>query len=84
MNLVILNHGQVTRTTPESEPLLTSTPYEWEDVSASTDSATRATEDPPCGGGPMHVKYVEAPGPSVGVVWKLEVCSASSGFALVT
>ncbi|GFT43402.1 uncharacterized protein TNCV_4775301 [Trichonephila clavipes] len=32
---VILNHGQVTWTTPElSPPLLTTTPHQWEDVSA--------------------------------------------------
>ncbi|GFX97436.1 hypothetical protein TNCV_2839961 [Trichonephila clavipes] len=35
--LVILNHGQVTRTTSELAPtLLTSTPHQQEDVSAST------------------------------------------------
>ncbi|GFW04865.1 uncharacterized protein TNCV_4881001 [Trichonephila clavipes] len=34
-DLVILNHGQVTRTTPElALPLLTTTPQQWEDVSA--------------------------------------------------
>ncbi|GFT28053.1 uncharacterized protein TNCV_644431 [Trichonephila clavipes] len=32
---VILNHGQVTWTTPElAPPLLTTTPHQWEDVSA--------------------------------------------------
>ncbi|GFV22316.1 uncharacterized protein TNCV_3923761 [Trichonephila clavipes] len=32
---IILNHGQVTWTTPElAPPLLTTTPHEWEDVSA--------------------------------------------------
>ncbi|GFU78983.1 hypothetical protein TNCV_308241 [Trichonephila clavipes] len=35
-DLIILNHGEVTRTTPEL-PLLTSTPHQWEDVWASTD-----------------------------------------------
>ncbi|GFU81817.1 uncharacterized protein TNCV_3380771, partial [Trichonephila clavipes] len=35
---VILNHGQVTWTTPElAPPLLTTTPHQREDVSASTD-----------------------------------------------
>ncbi|GFT77021.1 hypothetical protein TNCV_1099171 [Trichonephila clavipes] len=38
-DIVILNHSQVTRTTPElAPPLLTSTPYQGEEVSASTDS----------------------------------------------
>ncbi|GFU11764.1 uncharacterized protein TNCV_4969601 [Trichonephila clavipes] len=32
---VILNHGQMTWTTPElAPPLLTTTPHQWEDVSA--------------------------------------------------
>ncbi|GFW37703.1 uncharacterized protein TNCV_415891 [Trichonephila clavipes] len=32
---VILNHGQVTWTTPElAPPLLTTTPHQWEDISA--------------------------------------------------
>ncbi|GFS56159.1 uncharacterized protein TNCV_1650721 [Trichonephila clavipes] len=35
MDLIILNHGQVTRTTPElALPLLTTTPHQREDVSA--------------------------------------------------
>ncbi|GFV14192.1 uncharacterized protein TNCV_526661 [Trichonephila clavipes] len=31
---VIVNHGQVTWTTPELAPLLATTPHQWEDVSA--------------------------------------------------
>ncbi|GFU29667.1 uncharacterized protein TNCV_2408801 [Trichonephila clavipes] len=35
MDHVILNHGQVTWPTPElAPPLLTTTPHQWEDVSA--------------------------------------------------
>ncbi|GFW62050.1 uncharacterized protein TNCV_1684811 [Trichonephila clavipes] len=35
MDLVILKHGQMTRTTPElAPPLLTTTPYQREDISA--------------------------------------------------
>ncbi|GFW90060.1 hypothetical protein TNCV_3485121 [Trichonephila clavipes] len=35
MDHVILNHGQVTWTTPElAPPILTTTPHQWEDVSA--------------------------------------------------
>ncbi|GFY05733.1 hypothetical protein TNCV_4404001 [Trichonephila clavipes] len=39
MDLMILNHGQVTRMAPELAPpiLLTSTPHQWEDVCASAD-----------------------------------------------
>ncbi|GFY28248.1 hypothetical protein TNCV_4395821 [Trichonephila clavipes] len=70
MHHVILNHGQVTWTTPElAPPLQTTTPHQREDVSAPVKVSDRGwpchefepstTEDPPCRGA-IHVESVES------------------------
>ncbi|GFV85981.1 hypothetical protein TNCV_203611 [Trichonephila clavipes] len=82
MDHVILNHGQVTWTTPElARPLLTITPYQRDDWARTRDKASHdldhsttasyiAAEDPPCRRGfcTLHQSWLKRP--RVDVVWK--------------